>query len=384
MRRPFSFRDPGVRGTSSPRYTEPSDQAAVRPVASRPSLRTVTHPPVTLPESLASYEQVLVGNDESVGLHAIVAVHSTALGPALGGTRFVSYADEGAALSDVLDLARAMTYKNALAGLPHGGGKAVIVGDPHHDRTPELMLAYARLVASMHGAYVTAADVGTYVADMDLIATVNPWTTGRSVANGGCGDSGDLTSVGVHRSLRAVAEHLWGTPSLAGRRVGIVGAGKVGGRLAGHVLAEGGRVLVADTDPEAVARLRATHPGALGGAITAEVTEALRAQAVCGGANNQLAEHRLVDRLAERGVLYAPDFLVNAGGVIAVGGEYAGRGHYDEAAARARTEAIGATLLDVLRRSHAAGTTPLVAAERLAEERIAAAPPRPSFTSPEA
>jgi glutamate dehydrogenase/leucine dehydrogenase len=137
-------------------------------------------------------------------------------------------------------------------------------------------------------------------------------------------------------------------------------------------------------DDVVAADLDVFSPCALGGAITAEVTEALRAQAVCGGANNQLAEHRLVDRLAERGVLYAPDFLVNAGGVIAVGGEYAGRGHYDEAAARARTEAIGATLLDVLRRSHAAGTTPLVAAERLAEERIAAAPPRPSFTSPEA
>ena len=355
------------------------------------------------PGAMSSYEQVLFGNDAGSGLRAIVAVHSTALGPALGGTRFVAYADEDAALRDVLDLARAMTYKNALAGLAHGGGKAVIIGDPHRDKTPELLLAYGRLVATMHGAYVTAADVGTYVADMDLIGTVNPWTTGRSPALGGCGDSGDLTSVGVHHALRAVAEHLWGTPSLVGRRVAIAGAGKVGGRLAGHVLAEGGRVLVADVNPDAVARLRAANPDvevaasadhlieadvdilspcALGGAITREVAERLTARAVCGGANNQLAERGLVDVLAARGVLYAPDFLVNAGGVIAVGAEYAGHGSYDDAPARERARAIGGTLLDVLRRADADGTTPLEAAERLAEERIAAAAPRPSFTPP--
>jgi len=359
---------------------------------------------VTLPAAISSYEQVLIGNDPSVGLRAIVAVHSTALGPALGGTRYVAYPDEDAALRDVLDLARAMTYKNALAGLPHGGGKAVIIGDPHTDKTPGLLLSYARLVASMQGAYVTAADVGTYVADMDLIATVNPWTTGRSPEHGGCGDSGDLTAVGVHHALKAVAEHLWGSPSLAGRRVAIAGAGKVGGRLAGHVIDEGGRVLVADVDPDTVARLRAAYPGvevaasaddlveadvdvlspcALGHAITPEVAARLTASAVCGAANNQLAEPGLVDFLADRGVLFAPDFLVNAGGVIAVGAEYAGRGRYDDAPARARARAIGATQLDVLHRSESTGTTPLVAAERLAEERIAAAEPRPAFTSPE-
>ena len=358
---------------------------------------------MSLPAALASYEQVVVGNDESVGLRAIVAVHSTALGPALGGTRFVAYADTDAALADVLDLARAMTYKNALAGLAHGGGKAVIIGDPRRDKTPELLTAYGRLVASLQGAYVTAADVGTYVADMDLIATVNPWTTGRSPANGGCGDSGDLTAVGVHHSLRAVAEHLWGSPSLAGCRVGITGAGKVGARLAASVVADGGRVLVADVDADAIARLRAAcpevevatdadavvsaeldifSPCALGGAVTREVAGRLRAQAICGAANNQLAEPDLVDVLEARGVLVAPDFVVNAGGVIAVGGEYAGRGRYDEPAARERARAIGGTLLDVLRRASDTGISPLLAAERLAEERIAAAPPRPSFTSP--
>jgi valine dehydrogenase (NAD+) len=355
---------------------------------------------VTLVESLAAYERVVVGNDETSGLRAIVAIHSTALGPALGGTRFFPYADEEAALTDVLALARAMTYKNALAGLDHGGGKGVIIGDPLRDKTTDTLLAYGRLVASLQGAYVTACDVGTYVADMDTIAQTNPWTTGRSRALGGAGDSGDLTAVGVHHSLKAVAAHVWGSPSLAGRRVGITGAGKVGGRLAGHVLAEGGRVLVADVNPDAVARLRAEHPDAeiaataddvveadldlfspcaLGGAITTEVASRLQASAVCGGANNQLTSLGLDRVLADRGVLYAPDFLVNAGGVVAVGQEYADHGRYRDGAARLRARAIGDTLRDVLERAASSGATPLVEAERLAEERIAAAPPRAPF-----
>jgi valine dehydrogenase (NAD+) len=349
----------------------------------------------------AGHELVTVGHDAASGLHAIVAVHSTALGPALGGTRFVAYPDLDAALADVLDLSRAMTYKNALAGLPHGGGKAVIVGDPRRDKTPERLIAYGHLVASLGGRYVTACDVGTYVEDMDVVATVNPWTTGRSPAQGGAGDSGDLTAVGVHHALKAVSEHLWGTQSLAGRRVGVLGVGKVGRRLAGHVVAEGGSVLVADVDqaalervrrevpevevaadPEAVlaAELDVLAPCALGGTITREVADRLQVAAVCGGANNQLAEHGLVDVLAARGVLFAPDFLVNAGGVIAVAEEFTGS--YDDARARARAAGIGQTLLDVLRRADAAGVTPLVAAERLAEERIAAAPPRAPFAVP--
>jgi valine dehydrogenase (NAD+) len=361
----------------------------------------------SLPSSIAGYEQVVVAHDEPSGLRAIVAIHSTALGPALGGTRFVPYADLDAALDDVLALARAMTYKNALAGLPHGGGKAVIVGDPTRDKTREKLLAYGRLVASLSGRYVTACDVGTYVEDMDVVATVNPWTTGRSPENGGAGDSGDLTAVGVHHSIKAVAEHLWGTPSLAGRRVAIAGVGKVGRRLAGHVLEEGGRVLVADVSTAALDRLRAEHPEAevapdadalveadvdvlapcaLGGAITPEVAERLTARAVCGGANNQLAgDHpeAVAARLSERGILYAPDFLVNAGGVVAVGAEYAGRGSYDEPAARERARAIGDTVREVLARAEAEGILPLAAAERTAEDRVAAAAPRPPYAVPD-
>jgi valine dehydrogenase (NAD+) len=350
---------------------------------------------------VSGFERVVIASDPPSGLRAIIAIHSTALGPALGGTRFHPYADDDAALHDVLDLARAMTAKNALAGLPHGGGKGVIVGDPRTDKTRERLEAYGRLVASLAGAYVTACDVGTYVADMDVIATVNPWTTGRSPELGGCGDSGDLTSVGVHHSIKALARHLWGSDSLAGRRVGITGAGKVGGRLAGHVLAEGGRVLVADVDPAALVRLRAQHPDAevassadevveadldvfspcaLGGAINPDVAERLTASAICGGANNQLATPGLDERLRERGIVYAPDVLVNAGGVVAVGQEWADRGRgYDDAVARERARGIGATLAAVLTAADRDGTTPLAAAERLARRRVEDAEPRPPF-----
>jgi valine dehydrogenase (NAD+) len=351
--------------------------------------------------ALSEYERVVVGSDPLSGLRAIVAIHSTALGPALGGTRFFPYVDEDAALRDVLDLARAMTAKNALAGLPHGGGKGVIIGDPRTDKSREKLEAYGRLVASLAGAYVTACDVGTYVVDMDVVATVNPWTTGRSKELGGCGDSGDLTSVGVHHSIKAIAEHLWGSPALTGRRVGITGAGKVGGRLVGHVLAEGGRVLVADVDPAALDRLRSQHPDAeiaaspddiidadldvfspcaLGGAVTSEVAQRLSAAAICGGANNQLSGPHLDEDLAARGVLYAPDFLVNAGGVVAVGQEWADRGRgYDDATARERARAIGTTLSHVLGRAASERVTPLRAAESLADERVAAAEPHPPF-----
>ena len=357
---------------------------------------------MSLPAELTAYEQVVLGNDDTSGLHAIVALHSTALGPALGGTRFVAYADLDAALADALALARAMTYKNALAGLPHGGGKGVIVGDPRREKTPELLRAYGRLVASLGGRYVTACDVGTYVADMDVVATTNPWTTGRSPEHGGAGDSGELTAVGVHHSLRAVAEHLWGAPSLTGRRFAVAGVGKVGRRVVEHVLAEGGSVVVSDVDTTAIARLLHAHPSvevadhpeqlletaadvlvpcALGGIVTPEVADRLAVAAVCGGANNQLASPALAGVLAGRGILYAPDFLVNAGGVIAVAEEYAGRGTYDAERARGRARSIGATLLDVLRRAQSEGSTPLAAAERMAEDRIAAAPPGERFTT---
>lgn len=182
------------------------------------------------------HEQVVLCQDRASGLKAVIAIHSTALGPALGGTRFYPYATEEEAVADALNLARGMSYKNAMAGLDHGGGKAVIIGDPAQIKTEELLLAYGRFVASLGGRYVTACDVGTYVADMDVVARENRWTTGRSPENGGAGDSSVLTAFGVYQGMRASAQHRWGDPSLRDRTVGVAGVGKVGHILVEHLV----------------------------------------------------------------------------------------------------------------------------------------------------
>src|SRR5215210_6252979 len=283
------------------------------------------------PGSGQPHEQVVFCTDESSGLRAIIAIYSTALGPALGGTRFYPYPDEQAALDDVLALSRAMAYKNALAGLDHGGGKAVIIGNPSADKSEALLRAYGRFVQSLGGRYVTACDVGTYVADMDVVARECDFVTGRSEAHGGAGDSSVLTAYGVFQGMRAAAEHVWGSPTVDGRTVGVAGVGKVGRHLVRHLLEDGAKVVVTDVNEDAVARLTAEHPRvevvadtdalvgadidiyspcALGGALSDEVAETLRAKIVCGGANNQLAHPGVEKMLAERGVLYAPDFCV--------------------------------------------------------------------------
>lgn len=339
---------------------------------------------------LAGHEQVVFCSDPDTGLRAIIALHSTALGPGLGGTRFHPYPSTDAALADVLRLSRAMSSKNALAGLDHGGGKAVVIGDPHRDKTPELLRAYGRFVESLGGRYVTACDVGTYVADMDVVAEETRWATGRSPERGGAGDSSVLTALGVFQGMRATAQHVWGEPTLAGRRVGIAGVGKVGAKLTEHLLEDGAEVVVTDVDDDAVARLLGAHPqvravedadtlarldldvyspNALGGALDEDTVAALRARVVCGGANNQLASPDTPDLLAARGVVYAPDFLVNAGGVIQVSDELHG---FDMERAAGRTRAIFESTLEVLRTADAEGVTPAVAADRLAERRIAA------------
>ncbi len=283
--------------------------------------------------------------DEASGLRAIIAIYSTELGPALGGTRFFPYAHEQDALVDALNLARAMAYKNALAGLDHGGGKAVIIGDPATDKTEELLRAYGRLVQSLGGRYVTACDVGTYVADMDVVARECDYVTGRGEAGGGAGDSSVLTAYGVFQGMRASAAQVWGAPSLAGRSIGVAGVGKVGAHLVKHLLDDGATVVVTDIDEAAVARVRREHPDvavvastaeliradldvyspcALGGALDDEVAELLRAHIVCGAANNQLSHPGVERRLADRGILYAPDYCVNSGGVIQVADEVRG------------------------------------------------------------
>ena len=337
------------------------------------------------------HEQVVFCQDRSSGLRAIIAVYSTALGPALGGTRFYPYADEAAALDDVLKLSRAMAYKAACAGIDLGGGKAVILGDPARDKSEALLRAYGRFVQTLGGRYYTAADVGTYVTDMDVIAKETEFVTGRSVADGGAGDSGVLTAYGVFQAMRAAAEHAWGAPTLAGRRVAVEGVGKVGANLVEHLLADGARVVVSDVSAAAVERVRAVSsavevldvealrvadadvyaPCALGGSITDDLVPQLQARVVCGAANNQL-EHPGVEKLlADRGVLYAPDYVANAGGLCQVADEAVGRGGFSFERAKAKATGIFDTTQAVLRLAEADGVPPAVAADRLAERRMA-------------
>src|SRR4051794_22539851 len=206
------------------------------------------------------HEQVTFFHDPDSGLRAIIAIYPTARGPALGGTRFYPYGSEDAALADVLNLSRAMAYKAACAGLDLGGGKAVIIGDPATDKSEALLRAYGRFVQTLAGRYYTACDVGTYVADMDVIARESRFVTGRSPAHGGAGDSAVLTAYGVFQGMRAAAQHIWGSPTLAGRRVGVSGVGKVGHHLVEHLLDDGAAVVVADVSSAAVQRVTAAYP----------------------------------------------------------------------------------------------------------------------------
>ena len=336
----------------------------------------------------SGHEQVVFCQDAPTGLRAIIAIYSTRLGPALGGTRFYPYPSEDAALADVLNLSRAMAYKNALAGLDLGGGKAVIIGDPARLKSEALLRAYGRFVESLNGRYVTACDVGTYSEDMDIIARECTHVTGRTVANGGAGDSSVLTAFGVFQGMRAAAEHVWGAASLEGRRVAVEGVGKVGRHLVGHLMDAGARVVICDVAAAAVERIRTEHPTvdvaasraelaarqldiyspcALGGSITDDMVTALTARIICGGANNQLAQPGIEKQLADRGIVYVPDYLVNAGGVIQVADELAGFS-FDRAQARAAR--IFDTTRQILVMAGEEGVPPVVAADRLAERRM--------------
>ncbi|CAM5399388.1 valine dehydrogenase [Streptomyces tanashiensis] len=335
------------------------------------------------------HEQVVLCQDRATGLKAVIALHSTALGPALGD-RFYPYATEAEAIADALNLARGMSYKNAMAGLDHGGGKAVIIGDPEQIKSEELLLAYGRFVASLGGRYVTACDVGTYVADMDVVARTNRWTTGRSPENGGAGDSSVLTAFGVFQGMRAAAQTLWGDPTLRGRKVGVAGVGKVGHYLVEHLLEDGAEVVITDVREESVRRITDKHPQvtvvadtdalirvegldiyapcALGGALNDDTVPVLTAAIVCGAANNQLAHPGVEKDLADRGILYAPDYVVNAGGVIQVADELHG---FDFDRCKAKATKIFDTTLEIFARAKADGIPPAAAADRIAEQRMA-------------
>jgi len=340
----------------------------------------------------AGHEQVVFCQDRASGLKAIIAVYSTALGPALGGTRFYPYADEDAAVEDVLKLSKAMAYKAACAGIDLGGGKAVILGDPTRDKTEALLRAYGRFVESLGGRYYTACDVGTFVPDMDVIAKETSYATGRSVENGGAGDSAVLTAFGVFQAMRAAAEHTWGAPSLHGRRVAVEGVGKVGHHLVEHLLADGARVVVSDVNEAALDRARSLNaavevagvealrtadvdvyaPCALGGSVTDDLVPLLQAAVICGAANNQLAHPGIEKSLADRGVLYTPDYLANAGGLVQVADEalHHRSGGFRFERAKGAAARIYDTTLSVFRLADADGVPPAVAADRLAERRM--------------
>jgi valine dehydrogenase (NAD+) len=345
-------------------------------------------PSVDVFELGAEHEQVVFCNDPATGLRAIIAIHSTALGPALGGTRFYPYTSTDAAVTDVLALSRGMSYKAALAGLDLGGGKAVIIGDPATLKSEALLRAYGRFVQSLNGRYRTACDVGTFSEDMDLVARECDFVTGRTTAHGGAGDSSVLTAYGVYQGMRAASTVAWGTDSLAGRIVGVSGVGKVGRHLVRHLVEADAKVVITDVKPEAVERVRDEHPNvtaaasaealvathldvyapcALGFALTDEVVEVLSAKVVCGAANNQLAHPGIEKALEERGVLYAPDYCVNSGGLIQVADELEG---FSFERAQQRATGIFETTLAVFERAASDGVPPAIAADRVAEARM--------------
>lgn len=333
------------------------------------------------------HEQVVRVVDTSVGLRAVIAIHSTALGPSLGGIRFWRYPDADAALRDVLRLSEAMTLKAAAAGLHQGGGKAVVHwADPHAVRPRALLHALGCAINALGGRYLAAEDVGATTRDMDLIAEVTPWVTGVSESVGGSGDPSPVTAFGVLCGMRAALKERFGDPSLAGRQVLVQGAGKVGAALVSEVVREGASVAVADVDASRVQALVRRHvvrpvpaadalfercdvlaPCALGGVLTEASARRLRCAVVCGGANNQLASASVDDLLAEQGVLYAPDFVVNAGGVINIAEEFVG---YSRERALARTACIEQTTARVFTLAHRWGVAPGRAALRMARERL--------------
>jgi valine dehydrogenase (NAD+) len=334
---------------------------------------------------LGTHERIVHAHDERSGLSAIIAIHSTLLGPALGGTRFYPYPDAASALTDVLRLSRGMTLKAAVSALDLGGGKAVIVGDPRRVKTPALLEAYGRLVESLNGSYITAGDVGTTSDDMDVIGRTTRHVVARTAAAGGSGDSAPMTALGVFEAMRAAAGRTWGAPTLAGRTVGVEGLGKVGRHLVALLVEDGARVLAADVDPQACADVSRDVPDvtivdrvvdaevdvyapcAMGATLSAATVPGLAARIVCGAANNQLATAHVEDDLARRGVLWVPDFVANAGGLIQVAGERTASTPDD---VRTRVLAVRGTVDDVLALAAEHGETPGRAAVRVAQARL--------------
>jgi leucine dehydrogenase len=332
------------------------------------------------------YEQVVFCSDDQSGLRAIIAIHSTALGPALGGTRFYPYKSEEDALVDVLRLAKGMTYKAAAAGLDLGGGKAVIIGDPKRIKSEELLRAYGRFVETLSGRYITAEDVGTHLDDMDVVRRESRWVTGCSHTYGGSGDPSPVTAYGVMHGMKACCLEVFGSAELKGRTVAVQGVGKVGYALVGYLTDEGAKVTVADVDVDNLARAVADFgvetvpldqihkletdifaPCALGGMINDDTISELRCQIIAGCANNQLARDAHGEKLRDLGILYAPDFVINAGGLINVEDELRG---YDRNRAMKRVEGIYKELQRIFTMSKERHISTARAANEHAENRI--------------
>jgi leucine dehydrogenase len=334
-----------------------------------------------------SHETVAVCTDQESGLKAIIAVHDTNAGPAMGGCRIVPYPEFEQALTDVLRLSKGMTYKNIMAGLPYGGGKAVIIADPRKDKTPKLIIAFAHRVAQLGGTFITGEDVGTTVADVELMRQVTPHV--RGIPQNGPGDPSPMTARGVFGGIEAAVQHRLGKGDLSGTSIIVQGLGAVGWALAELLHRAGARLIVSDVDGEKVERARkafgaaAVDPGrchaaaadvyapcALGGGLNEQTIAEIQTSIVAGAANNQLATSQDGARLASRGVLYAPDFVVNAGGVISTALEGPG---FDNAILLARVTGIATTLREIFARADLEKLPTSQVASELAKERLAEA-----------
>ena len=333
------------------------------------------------------HEQVVFVNNEEAGLKAIIAIHDTTLGPALGGTRMWPYKSEEEALTDVLRLSRGMSYKAAAAGLNLGGGKAVIIGDSKHDKSEALFRAFGRAVEALGGRYITAEDVGTDVNDMEYLYMETASVTGVDTSHGGSGDPSPFTALGVLQGMRAAVEMTFGENTLKGRHVAIEGVGHVGANLVELLLDEGAKVTICDIDADKAKAVKDAHdavdvvkpediydvkadvfaPCALGASINAKTLGRLKVKVIAGAANNQLENDATGTELMRRGILYAPDYVINAGGLINVSLELEG---YSRQRALRLTRGIFYNTAKILRMAQTEGIPTNTAADRLAEQRI--------------
>lgn len=337
--------------------------------------------------SFKDHEQIVFCNDKDTGLKAIIGIHNTVLGPALGGTRMWQYASEQEALNDVLRLSRGMTYKSAITGLNLGGGKAVIIGDAKTQKTPELMLRFGEFVHGLGGKYITAEDVGMATSDMDLVRTVTPYVTGISQDKGGAGNPSPITAYGTFMGMKAAAKHAFGNDDLENRVIYVEGIGNVGEALLEHLGNEGAKVFISDINQDRLEEVRGKYsveiysgnniyaeemdiyaPCALGATINDTTLLQLKAKVIAGAANNQLADEvKHGELLRERGIVYAPDFLINAGGIINV---YAELENYGRQEIIRKTENIYSTTLEILETAEKNDITTHFAALSIAQSRI--------------